>query len=241
MGSCRHAIITTSNEHKLPYNSQNNRAIITTNSTSDFKKQNNEKEKLESFGERALSRANAIRPKINNLQQNNHNESSSCSSSLDEFVVVCDSGGKMLWFVHFVCYSLNKMKHFHEYHFLDLHNSREQPKQMNLPDLFNRRVSPPQLQSPSTPNTSRASTQEFERTKERRRRKTSNDQMPNSVFYIDPLEEESTQDVEDADPINDTNRRRSGRFGLFGKIFGTSPRQSTSADDIGDVVVETAR
>jgi hypothetical protein len=111
---------------------------------------------------------------------------------------------------------------------------------MNLPEIFNRRISPPQYQShqqSSVPNSSCASMHEIDRIsgKGKRGRKVSTE-VPNSIFYVPPMDEESLQSCSDFD-----NRHRSGPVSWVNRFFGASSRQSTSADDeMSENVIETA-
>lgn len=104
---------------------------------------------------------------------------------------------------------------------------------MDLPDLFNRKLSPPQHhpQHSSAPSSSQFSAQnEHDRSnneKIKRGRKVSNEQIPNSTFYLHGPDE-----LSDSPPIS-TDRRSSGRLGWVKTFFGTSPRQSTSIEEFG--------
>jgi hypothetical protein len=69
------------------------------NESMSSNEESKERQYTKSFNESIkLSRTNAIRPKINDQQQSQHesNQSSSCSSSLDGFVVVGGSKGSFL-------------------------------------------------------------------------------------------------------------------------------------------------
>lgn len=156
--------------------------------------------------ERKLNRSNAVRPKINESKQKSELNHSSSSPSLEGFVVVGGSGCE------------------------DIHNSHETTnKSVELPDLFSRKLSPPQQQHSSAPCSSRLSTQNDIISningKVKRSRKPSNEQIPNSTFYLNRLDECS-----DSPPIS-TDRRSSGRLGWVKTFFGTSPRQSTSVEE----------
>lgn len=116
---------------------------------------------------------------------------------------------------------------------------------MNLPNLFNRRISPPQqiVQTPSSSSSTQNDFHQQKSGKEKRNRKASNEhKLSKSTFHI-PIEGDVELDVDektDPDSTPDSSRPRSAKLGWVNRIFGTSPRHST-ADDTSEAVVQMAR